>query len=78
MKSEVVMNNTQTEKRTYPWLGHCFIGDKQWERVVLFIDHSVGIVVSAIGNRTVLGNYDESWSEDLFEEFKGRVILSND
>lgn len=78
MKSEIVTNNTQTEKRTYPWLGHCYIGDKEWERVVLFSSFCAGVVVSAIGSRTTLGEHIVGWDEGAFEEFKGKVILSND
>ncbi len=78
MKSEIVTNSTQTKTRTYPWLGHCFIGGKEWESVVLFTSFGAGVVVSTIGSCTMLGEYRKDWDEGLFEEFKGKVILSND
>lgn len=78
MKSEIVMNSTQTKKRTYPWLGYSLVENKQYKKVVLFTSFGAGVVVSAIGDRAVLGEYCEAWCEDMFEEFKGKVILSND
>lgn len=78
MKSEIVGNQDVQKGRTYPWLGHSYIGNKEWEKVVLFVEHDTGVVVSAIGNKVVLGELSDNWNEECFTEFKGRVILSND
>ena len=48
MKSEVIEDKVQKEI-SYPWLGVGGVGDKNWEKVVLFIAPEEGVVVNAIG-----------------------------
>lgn len=79
MKSEIVMKkDSALEDCKYPWLGIGEKGDPLWEKIVMFTSKDTGVVVSAKGSQTQLGEYCDYWNEDSFEEFKGQVILSND
>lgn len=67
---EVIVNQDTT--KTYPKL---MISTKG--TVVLFLRRGYGTCVRTLMDGHQLGEYSETWSMELFEDFYGEVVLSN-
>lgn len=46
--------------------------------VILFTEEDTGIVLIKGEDEFEVGNYDTSWNEKSFENFEGKIELSND
>ena len=67
---------TEVKESKYPCL-KIFEGRGDWDKIVMFSSPCTGVVVHAIGNLAVLGEYCDSWEENNFRDFNGTIELSN-
>ena len=77
MKSEICSNRHSKHPTEYPYLGKSSV-IYHGTSIVLFTSRRTGVVVHSTNANNPVGMLSDCWSEDLFDEYDGQVILSND
>lgn len=79
MKSTKTGADVVTEVKTYPWLGHWNIDSSGGgEFVVLFTSPNNGTVIwSDERSKWRQGVHSQSWMEETFIPFTGKIVLEN-
>ena len=71
----MILSVIQDPNKKYPYIGE--LKRKEVKTIVLFIGRNKGFILNTNERMCEIGEYRESWYEDIFEKCNDEIILKN-